>query len=74
MSTYHLKTDTGKFFNIEANNAGEAIGLALRKAKGCRIVECFVGNKEGRVNFDIPAHAPWVKKQKAKKPYQPTLF
>lgn len=74
MSIYHLKTDTGKHLNIEAEDAGTACGLALKKAKGARITECFLGNDEGKIVFEVPFHRPYEKKPKRAKPVQGCLF
>lgn len=74
--TYHVTTDNGKHVNIEANSAGDACGTVMRRFKGCKIIECFAGNDEGRVTYDIPPHEaiPKTPKVKAKKPVQTQLF
>ncbi len=72
--TYHIKTNTGKHLNVIAEDAGTACGLALKKAKGALIEECFSGNDEGRIRYEIPKHCAWVKKPKRAKPVQGSLF
>lgn len=76
MSVYHCKTDAGEYLNITAPNAGEAVGMALKKRKGKRITECWMGDDNARINFDIPTHEPVSKtpKPKVKRPTQTQLF
>lgn len=75
MPFFHLTTDTGKHITLEANWAGDAVGMALRKFKGCRITECFAGDEtNGKVTYEIPKHAPMPPKVKRKKPVQTELF
>lgn len=73
MRTYHLEMDDGVRLDLPADSAAAAIGSALKKHIGHRVVRCFLGGVENyqgmeilkvwsnqavRMEFEIPPHDP----------------
>lgn len=58
---YHITMDDGSKTDIGADNAGEAMFLAMHQHRGQKVAECFLGTDKanlGIIRFDIPAHNP----------------
>lgn len=75
MNEYYVTMSDGTLDNIDAASAAEAIGLALKAYRGRTVAACYVGNAEGRTDFEIPAHSAIPENQpKAKRAEQFGMF
>lgn len=69
--TYHIKMDNEESLDVRADNAGQAMYLALHRVRGSHVRSCFSGGfapgddgvmfedpAQGRITFEVPAHRP----------------
>lgn len=82
--TYHITMDGGTYFvSVRADSAATAIGTALERNRGFRVVSCHTGGVHNpafpshfaQMDFPIPAHEPLPPIEKVKRVPPPcTLF
>lgn len=70
---YHVTMSNGKSYAIDAQNAADAIGMALDQFRGMTVKDCFLGGSSGVVNFDVPPHKALPARTEYNKPAEETM-